>query len=614
MQRKILGLLLLVLMFLMGASTVRAYNRYGQNPAELNLMESVFVNPALNPWLRDKFSITGTFYHPALTGDLTAVHGGMLGYHFPWKARGLGAGVQYLKSGLYRETQFRMSYGYPLLRQLSIGANFDTFMLDYDQLEFYRFDYRDPVIQNSDFVFNWSAGLGIFARPFPNLQIAATWEDINRPKISAGGKDFKELWHYSVGAVYRINEWWALRMTAFNLANNALSSEGQTSEWTEIADHVEFGVSRTLSPGAVLRLNGGQRSVWSELEFHMLDNWYFNYRYDYPLTEINLLSDGTHRFGLVYDVYRRPPLPVPQDLPAIPLNDPRGQEWPIQDPRGQIYLYTPDDELNIRHIHTAASVDDQLGEIERMNLRPRDFGDERQISVRTTADIPLADRVLNRPPDGMYTPEYLGALESMGHFLKSDFVNAELITPQRTVLRAKGLERVVTGGGYQIQRDIPIRNEFTNELGISTIDSLMGTGPVFIEDRFVGEVPFYIVKAFSNDFSAPWRFTIRDLGLNEIILDVGSPTSMPDEIVWAGRDGSGNLLPPGIYEYLFTYDRADNVTMLGGHGRMRVVHHEVHRNIDIREKLSGGERLATDFELILNPESRRRLAAEENNE
>ncbi len=614
MRRNLLGILIFVIVFQLGASNAHAYNRYGQNPAELNLLESVFVNPALNPWLRDKFSMTGTFYHPSLTDDFMSVHGGMIGYHFPWKARGLAAGLQYLQSGLYRETLFRMSYGIPIMRQLSIGANFDSFMMDYDQLEFYRFDYGDPVIQESDFVFNWSAGVGIFARPWSKLQLAMVWEDINRPLINAGGKDFKERWHFGAGAVFRINEWWTVRATVFNLPNSSMSSVGQTSQWTEVQDHFEIGISRTLSQGAILRLNGGQRSVWSELEFHLLDDWYFNYRYDYPTTEIALLSDGTHRFGFVYDVYRRPPLPVPEDLPAIPLNDPRGQEWPIQDPRGQIYLYTPTDELNIRHIHTAASVDDNLGEIERMNMRPRDFGDERQISVRTDADIPLADRVLNRPPDGMYTPEYLGALETMGHFLKSEYVKAELITPQRAVLRAKGLERVVTGGGYQLQRDLPIRNEFTNELNLSTVDSLMGSGPVFIEDRFVGEVPFYVVKAFSNDFSAPWRFTIRDLGMDEVILDVGSPTAMPDEIVWAGRDGNGELLPPGVYEYLFTYDRDDGVKMLGGHGRMRVVHHEVHRNIDIRKRYQGGDRLATDFELILNPEHGRRLPENENNE
>ncbi len=247
-----------------------------------------------------------------------------------------------------------------------------------------------------------------------------------------------------------------------------------------------------------------------------------------------------------------------------------------------------------------------------MLFRSRDFGDERQIAVRADADIPGGDRVLNRPPEGMYTPEYLGAMESMGYFLQQDRVDAELITPQRSALRAKGLERVITGGGYQVQQELPIRNEFNNELNLETVDSLMGTGPVFIEDRFVGETPFYIVKAFSNEFSEPWRFTIRDVGQDEIILDLGSPTEIPDQIVWTGRSDDGSLLPPGIYEYLFTFDRPDGVTMLGGHGRMSVIHHEVYRTIDIKKSLDDGERAATDFELILNPESERR-SVETNN-
>ncbi len=611
MRRQLLGILLLPFLLQLGATTAHAYNRYGQNPAELNLLESVFVNPALNPWIRDKFSITGTFYHPSLTDNFTTVHGGMLGYHFPWKWRGLATGIQYLQSGLYRETQWRASLGIPIMRQLSVGASFDAFMMDYDQLEFYRFDFSDPIIQEADFKVNWSTSVGIFLRPIPSLQIAAVWEDINRPNLSVGEREWKERWHFSGGAVFRINQWWQLRAAMVSVENAHFSSAGQTSYWTELQDRLEFGVARVIGNGAMIRLNGGQRSIWSEVEFHLVDNWYFNYRYDYPMTEIDLLSDGTHRFGFVYDAYKRRPLPEVKDLPAIPLHDPKGVEWPIPDPRGQIYLYTPDTELNIRHINTTARVDDALGQVERMNLRPRDFGDERQISVRAEAEIPGANRVRSRPPVGMYTPEYLGALETMGHYLKKDDVEAEVIAPQLSVFRAKGLEQVITGGGYQVQKKVPIKNEFTNELSLATVDSLMGKGPVFIEDRFVGEVPFYIVKAFSNEFSADWRFTIRDLGANEVILDLGSPTTMPDEIVWTGRAADGSLLPPGVYEYMFTYDRPDGVTMLGGQGRMRVVHHEVHRNIDIRKALAGGDRTATDFELILNPERNRPLPVQD---
>ena len=51
MRRLIIGALLLPSLLLVWAQNASAFNRYRQNPAELNLLESVFVNPAFpNNW------------------------------------------------------------------------------------------------------------------------------------------------------------------------------------------------------------------------------------------------------------------------------------------------------------------------------------------------------------------------------------------------------------------------------------------------------------------------------------------------------------------------------------------------------------------------------------
>ncbi|MBS1262766.1 MAG: hypothetical protein MAG453_02130 [Calditrichaeota bacterium] len=615
MTRKFTALLLLAAV-LGGVMPAPAVNRFAQNPADLNLMEAVFVNPALNPLLRDKVSIAGTFYHPALNERFTSLYDGMVSYNFPWKLRGLAVGVQYLSAEPYYETHVRGSYGRELLPGLTGGVNLDAFMLDYDQLQFSEdFDFADPIIAENDFKIGASIGLGLFYRPRPDLHFGLALENLNRPELSVETGGYRDPVLINLGASYQYDSAWAFRAAFVGLPGTSFGAGGDVSALRDLADHFELGVGRALGNGATVRVTGGSRALWAELGFHMIGNWYFDYRYDYPLTSIVDASSGTHRFGVVYDVYRRPPLPEPGELPALPVHDASGVEWPVPDPRGQIYVYTPRDELAVWHEHSLATLDTTLGAVQRTNLRPRDFGDVRAIDIREDIpEFPGRPAVQNRPPKGMYTPEYLGALETISYYLKQEQADAELLSPQLSATRARGLKNVVTGGGYQVRRGFPVRTQFTSERSIEKIDSLIQSEQTRIEDRLVGAATFYIVKAFTDGFSDPWRFDIRDIGRDRVIFQIGSPEPMPDEIVWSGRQPDGTVLPAGIYEYTFSYQRPDGERELGGHGRMKVVHHQVYRRIEIKDRLEGGEREATDFELILNPERRRRLSSQQTDE
>jgi len=559
------------------APLAKAQNIYTGNPADMDLLESTFSNPALNAYLRDRVALALTSHQTGVAGRLFSIRSGLIAYHLPWVLRGTTVGIQYMKAGLYSQDDLRISYGRQVYGALALGANLDVFNRTFDNNEFYQFDPNDPVFRNGYGKSGISIGLGMALNPYHTFVFGLSIEHLNRPDLSIGRGYVPQPVLISTGFKMYFDKF-SLFSSASSLAYPSYSDMTISSLPGMLGDNSLFGVEIPVSGYGTLRFSTGARALDFEAEAFVYQGLYFNYRFEYPLTEINVASSGTHRFGFLFDFWRQPPLPT-----LLPLPSPPGYRSEVipktASPRGQFFIYSNADSVTVLTRQVRRSIDESVPHQELSLLFPGDLGGTGGLDVKTPEHL-LPEAEVRDPaiaPRGLYSTSYRGALEGIAMDMMRSNVSTEVVTYPGAELRGNALVNQITGSGLSIPKHIPIYTPDSLQLRSAQLESLLG-GSDF--QRFVRpEIGrWIIVPIFKNHAQGMWRFEVRT-SADSTVFSYSGTGEAPDTIRWDWKTWNGDPIPPGTYYVVFQSDDPNGKPEYSTRHYFNVYH--VHQTLDI---------------------------------
>ncbi|RJP82327.1 MAG: type IX secretion system membrane protein PorP/SprF [Candidatus Zixiibacteriota bacterium] len=596
MTVKRIGIVLFLLGLLAGPAA-RAQNLYSGNPADGELLEAGFSNPALNAYLLDRLVLAGTSHQTGVAGKLFSIRSGVIGYHLPWKLRGLAVGAQYFNAGLYSQNNLRLSYGRKIHSLVALGADVNVFNRAYDQDEFYLFDPADPVFRNGSGKWGLSLGLGLAVTPLNLATFGLALEHLNRPDLALGESTVRQPMLLSAGV--------KLRLGAVNLFSSATALEffrgdqAGTGGEDMLSQRLQFGAEVPVQHYGYLRLAGGSRALQAEAQAYLFADLYFNYRYEYPLTEINLASGGTHRFGFVFDFDRRRPLPDLSPLPDLPPMRLEAAAQPVA-PRGQIMILTNADTIRVVQRHVRRSLAPDVPAYTLGLLFPEDLGDEAGLSVQT-GKLPLTSLEVRDPtvlPREQYTSQYRGALEGIGFQMLDSRVQAEVVTYPGAERRGNALANLMTGNRRTVSEEVPIFAPDRIPLGWDRLARVLRSDDDFQAGVVPPRAEVKILPIYQRDYTGRWWLELRN-GRDQVVYRQSGEGIPPDTYTWDWASLAAEQLTPGFYYLTFTFagDRGDSE--LVSRKAFTVVHERISTQIDITRDPRIGEVDADKYILIL---------------
>ncbi|MCX6601772.1 MAG: type IX secretion system membrane protein PorP/SprF [bacterium] len=554
---------LLITMFWLTAATLpaAAQNLYGGNPADADMLESGFSNPALNVLVKDRITLALTSHQNGVAGKFLAVRSGFITYNFPWIVRGLSVGAQFLQAGLYSQNEIRAAYGRRLLRDFAVGASVDLFNRSFDKTRFSTdFNRDDPVFRNGTSKFGLSLGVGLLAKVHRNLTLGLCIENVNKPNVAMGPTAFNYPMMLSLGLKWtgrRVSGWSTVqpvRMDGFSG-----SEVGTTASRTPQA--TQFGMEVPFERASV-RAAMDASAATVEVEAPIVRSFYFNYRYAYPLSSINVASSGTHRFGFFADLDRMPVLPA---YPMLPIVPPFHTEVSPLDanPRGFVLVYADTDSLSKMQLRVHRNVEDGIQLQNLALLFPEDLGDlKASLQPTRLKEINLLDvRDPTLHLQGLYSMRYLGAVEGIGLLLKDlKFPPAtEFLAFAGAERRAIALCNLVTGDHKAVKSNVPLYAADKQPLSPEQLASVIGVADETQELLYPDRIVFHIVPVFRSFEGARWWLEVRDS--KEICVysrsEAGTP---PDSLSWNWRDSQGRIIAPGVYTYMIRTENQRKVT------------------------------------------------------
>lgn len=539
-------------------SLAEAQNIYTGNPADMEMLEAAFSNPALNAFIKDRLVLAMTSHQTGVAGKLFSIRSNIVGYHFPWKMRGLAAGMQFMNAGLYSQNNFRVSYGRRMFPWIAFGANLDIFTRSFDQNEFFLFNPEDPVFQNGTTKWGASAGLGVVFVPHRAFVFGLSLEHLNQPNLAMGNDTALQPVYLSTGMKMYMGKF-SLFSSVNALEFSEYSIDGLQSASDMLVDKAQFGVELPVSDYGAFRFSAGSRAFHLEGEAFIFKSLYFNYRYEYPLSEINIASQGTHRFGFIYDFGRQPPLPSLPPLPELPKyrTDIKAKS---ASPKGQFFLCTEEDSVHITVRRVSRNIGEDIPRHTLGLLFPEDLGDVKGLWESTPIHrLPLMEvRDPTILPRELYSPQYRGTLEGIAFQMRSTLIPTEMITYAGAERRGNTLVNLMTGNRMAVPRDVPIYSPENLPLTPEKVTNIIAPLAEVQQDVKPEIALLKIVPIYKSSYTGGWYLEVRT-SKDQVIFQKSGVGIPPPYITWDWRMTAGDVIPHGIYYFVFkSFDKEGN--------------------------------------------------------
>jgi outer membrane protein OmpA-like peptidoglycan-associated protein len=246
----------------------------------------VLVNPAaLAIYQRPVVvSVYNRFYAGLPNGTLSS---GSLGAALPLGAKwSAGLSGNYFNADLadYRNLAANFAVNF-WEKKLAAGVRLGYFGVAYDQDKFYRFDKGDPLFARRESRHQFDLGVGLLANPAENFFAGLVLEHLNRPNLSlANDAKGKAPFSAGLGAMYR-----------FAFARPLLALEYEAGKLYFSAGAEKFFGNETAMLRSLVsreRLGFGAAVLLGGLRL--------DYDFQWPLTEMNELTNGFHHLTVSY--------------------------------------------------------------------------------------------------------------------------------------------------------------------------------------------------------------------------------------------------------------------------------------------------------------------------
>lgn len=210
------------------------------------------------------------------------------GFSHPWFMPGvLGVTAQYFPGAIFRQLQVDCNYAIPAdlhNKRIALGVRVGLFGVSYNPENFHRVDVNDPLLRNGSSKYKFNFGVGGLANPFARLYLGFSADHLNRPDLSLADAKKRLPLNANVSALY-ILPFFRPQISLEREANETYLNLGLES-WL-------LGDKAILRTGySAERLNFG-----AALRF---GRWRFDYEYDYLLSELKEVSNGSHQATLSF--------------------------------------------------------------------------------------------------------------------------------------------------------------------------------------------------------------------------------------------------------------------------------------------------------------------------
>ena len=250
----------------------------------------LFSNPAGISFREHRLTLFSSQF--LLTGvSDNNLHNYYLGHIEPVGPDGaLGIRSSHFTSHMFKQNTFTLLYGRSLIRsRLSLGINVNLHHYSYDRDEFRLREPDDPLLAKGTSSISFGAGLGILYVPFKNLCLGLSVDNVNQPDVSLeGDRAFKPM-STRVGLCYQI----------FNLVPeiNVLYHRFKHRDET----YLVFGLRQLWLDNSANISFEYQHNFLSFGVAILFKQFHVQYRFTYPLNELQEMTSGTNQFTICYN-------------------------------------------------------------------------------------------------------------------------------------------------------------------------------------------------------------------------------------------------------------------------------------------------------------------------
>lgn len=265
------------------------------NPADITDPQAIFINPALLPYQNLSLNLGMKIYHVGfLSNNSVGLRHSYSSNSFPnilLNGVGIGVTLQNFDSPYHSDTGIGISLGYSIAPSFSFGFSVhgSNFHLDKDKMDIV--DLEDPLLFNRLGKWYVSYGAGLLIRPSEKFSAGLGFNNINRPSKSFE-KDNKEEknrvpFEMDFGAKYYFN----------NIFGISVFSHLQKDEFAP-----GIAAEANIDNEGLIRTGYVDRGIMFEGQIKISNGFGITYRLDYPLSEVNKVSYGSHQLGVTWNM------------------------------------------------------------------------------------------------------------------------------------------------------------------------------------------------------------------------------------------------------------------------------------------------------------------------
>ena len=267
---------------------------------------AVFTNPAgLEGLNRDIFTLSYFNYCAGLKNDNLQEFLFSF-YHRTEKFGSFGFGATQFLSNVYRENLFSFVYGKRLISFrrrrgfIALGASANLFRTDYVTENFFEFDFGDPLFRNGSSSLSFGADAGLIFK-YRWLSLGGVVKNIVPPNPTLGNVPSANL---------PMNIRGGITFNLFDLFFPGFEGEYSIDSYRDTTEFNWYAGGELWLFRKRLGLRGGYNenrfSAGLSLRTGTRYNIGFDYAYEKPLTDVDILKIDTHRFALSFGLPRRP--------------------------------------------------------------------------------------------------------------------------------------------------------------------------------------------------------------------------------------------------------------------------------------------------------------------
>ena len=568
------------------------------NAGDLDDFRTGFRNPASLSYLPHELVFGSHAGDVGVNPGFFDVGNGYMSYYSPYWKRRFGLSGRFLDTGIFHRTDFGFSYSERARKYVALGGRIDVLNQGFDRGQFRGVDPGDPLLSSGLSKSYVSLTGGVLVVPVPELSLGLVVENINRPDVSfSEDADFRLPLVYDVGAQYR--------------ADRLHPSVDIRYEDGVLRYRLRLGV--VVRDEHLLRVDYRKEKIGFEGQFRLYEGLHLNYRYQYPLNELNDFSGGSHSISFSYDFSGIVEIPELADVKYSPRGAPlvrSSQPIPVD---GDFYLIPSTRLLEISEKHITRKADDDIPvEFIRRNYREifEESEDTQPAEREATVFYPDTSHVLL----GTYTSQYRSSLDSLSLAMGgNESMRTRIYSDSDDMPRAENIrEFIAAGGGLSPSRiiitprdSLPVGTTDlveTSQSDTSTVEmvDLSMIGRTEIRTELSEEaVVFRVLTPGSNNYHGSWSLEIEDRERTSVRSIPGSG-GVPDRLTWDWRDDDGELVDPGWYSALLRWEDNSGRPRISRSGSLFVRKKQKDITIELTRKRKAGEVDARRLELRLD--------------